>query len=283
LNSHVSVLLDRVLDALGDAGGKSIVDATFGAGGYSGAFLDRGATVIAFDRDPSVAPFADRLKKKYGGKFRFVNDNFSNIAGLRETCDAVVFDFGVSSMQIDGPSRGFSWRFDAPLDMRMNQSSGDSAAALINRSTAGDLARILREYGDAPRAAAIAMAIKEKMPGTTFELRDLIYRPRDIAPVFQALRIAVNDELGEIERALAAVPDLLNPGGICACVTFHSLEARLVKSVFRKWTGAKGDPRLPESEKPAFRQIRAVKPGADEIRDNPRARSAQLRVAIKAG
>jgi len=195
--------------------------------------------------------------------------------------DAIVFDLGISSMQIDTPMRGFSFRFDAPLDMRMG--GGKSATELIENSTVDEIARILRDYGDVKKAGPIARAIKDAAPQTTFQLRDLIYNPKDIAPVFQAIRIAVNDEMGEIERALDAVPDLLAPGGICAVVTFHSLEDRLVKNTFREWTETKGDPRLPVTENSVaqFKLLKTVTPSDAEIAANPRARSAHMRAVRK--
>jgi len=246
LNNHIPVLLGRVLELLGDVSGKTILDATFGMGGYSRAFLERGAKVLAFDRDSSAAPFAEKLADEFGDRFRFANDVFSNIDCCgSDSFDAIVFDFGVSSPQIDTPERGFSWRFDAPLDMRMEQDL-ETAAELIEKLSAAELAGILRDYGDVKKAGILARAMKAALPKTTFALRDLIYDPRDVANVFQSLRIAVNDELGEIERALDAVPDLLADGGKCLCVSFHSLEDRIVKSKFREWTAAAGDPKMPE-------------------------------------
>jgi len=269
--SHIPVLLDKVLETLGDISGKIVVDATFGAGGYSRAFLECGAKVIAFDRDPSVRPLSH-------DNFAFINKPFSEMKSYVEHADAIVFDFGVSSMQIDTPERGFSWRFDAPLDMRMG--GGRTAAELIEKSSVEELAKILRDYGDVRKAIPIARAIKSTLPQTTFALQGLIYNPNDIAPVFQALRIAVNDELGEIRRALDAVHGLLLPAGICACVTFHSLEDRLVKNIFREWTTPAGDPRMPQQ--PAeFKLLPAFRPDETELERNPRARSSHLRAVRK--
>lgn len=277
---HIPVLLNAVLDALGDIQGKTIVDCTFGAGGYSRAFLTRGANVIAFDRDPNALRYVDEIKAQWGDKFRFVPAPFSKISDLEQTVDAIVFDLGISSMQIDTPERGFSFRADAPLDMRMEQ-SGDSAYDLIKNTDVSKLAEILRNYGDVKKANILARAIKDNLPTTTFGLRDLIHTPRDVAPVFQALRIAVNDEMGELERALAVVPDLLNKGGRCICVTFHSLEDRIVKNQFRKWTTAPGDPRLPQVQVADFELIKTALPDDKELEDNPRARSAHMRGVIK--
>jgi len=277
---HIPVLLNDVMAALGDIRGRTVVDCTFGAGGYSRAFLDAGANVVAFDRDPNVRADADAMRAEFGDRFTFVPRPFSALAELPGTFDAIVFDLGISSMQIDIPDRGFSFRGDGPLDMRMS-GAGTSAAELIEQLSVADLARILRDYGDVSRAGVIARAINDAAPKTTFALRDLIHNPRDVAPVFQALRIAVNDEMGEVTRALAAVPDHLHAGGMCICVTFHSLEDRLVKNTFRDWTSAPGDPRMPTVASAPFIAMRAVTPSDAELADNPRARSAHMRGVIK--
>lgn len=277
---HIPVLLDAVLNALGDIDGKTIVDCTFGAGGYSRAFLERGANVIAFDRDPNVVADAEKMHVQYGDRFDFIPHTFSHISDLGRTVDAIVFDLGISSMQIDVPERGFSFRADAPLDMRMSE-SGIDAVQWIEMHSVSELADVLRTYGDMKKANILARAIKEVVPKTTFELRDLIHNPKDVAPVFQALRIAVNDEMGELERALIAVPDLLTSGGKCICVTFHSLEDRIVKNTFRRWTTAPGDPRLPVVASAPFSLIRPAVPTDAELANNPRARSAHMRGVIK--
>ncbi len=277
---HIPVLLNAVMNSLDDIRGKHIVDCTFGAGGYSRAFLDAGASVVAFDRDPNVTDDANELSKKYGNRFRFIPKTFSHISDLDETFDAIVFDLGISSMQIDNAERGFSFRFDAPLDMRMSE-SGITAAQLIEQVSGDELAKILRDYGDVKKATVIARALKEKLPKTTFELRDLIFNPNDIAPVFQALRIAVNDEFGELERALTAVPSRLNIGGKCICITFHSIEDRIVKNTFRNWTTAPGDPRLPTTRPAPFTLIKTTTPSKAETESNPRARSAHMRGVVK--
>lgn len=277
---HIPVLLNSVIDALGDIRGRRILDATFGAGGYTRAFLNAGASVVAFDRDPHVCGDADLIKDEFGVRFEFVPRAFSTICELNDTFDAIVFDLGISSMQIDNPERGFSFRADAPLDMRMS-GDGPTVVDMFDSWTIADITRILRDYGDIKPAAAIARAIKQKMPSTTFELRDLIHNPRDVAPTFQALRIAVNDEMGEIERALVAVPNLLNVGGKCICVTFHSLEDRIVKNTFRNWTTAPGNPRMPQTVQPRFELIRAKTPTKQEIEQNSRARSAHMRGVVK--
>lgn len=277
---HIPVLLSSVMDALGDIRGARIIDATFGAGGYTRAFLDAGASVVAFDRDPNVAADADAIAAQYGERFRFIARPFSAMSELDETFDAIVFDLGISSMQIDVPTRGFSFRADAPLDMRMSQ-SGETAAQLIDRLSASEIADLLREYGDVKKAGVIARAIKDARPQTTLALKELIFNPNDVAPVFQALRIAVNDEMGEIKRALAAVPALIRPGGKCICITFHSLEDRIVKNIFREWTRTPGDPRMPSVADAPFGPMRTIVPSDEELTHNPRARSAHMRGVIK--
>lgn len=275
---HIPVLLDAVKDALGDIRGRTIVDCTFGAGGYSRAFLNAGANVIAFDRDANVLVDAIELKKQYGDRFRFINAPFAEISKLNSNdFDDVVFDLGISSMQIDNGERGFSFRFDAPLDMRMDARCGLTAVDLIKNLSDTELADILYEYGDVKKSRIIANAIKQNLPQTTFELRDLIKNPNDVAPVFQALRIAVNDEMGQIKSALDCVHDSLRVGGRCICVTFHSIEDRIVKNTFRKWTTPDGDPRLPVLVAPEYESLRTVVPSDTELVKNPRARSAHMR------
>ncbi|MBD5400675.1 16S rRNA (cytosine(1402)-N(4))-methyltransferase RsmH [bacterium] len=280
MTKHVPVLLDTVLAALGDICGRNVIDATFGAGGYSRAFLARGANVTAFDRDPNVAADAKALAAEYGDRFTFVPRPFSAMAELDGKYDAIIFDLGISSMQIDIPERGFSFRANGPLDMRMS-ADGMSAADLIAGADVSELARILRDYGDIKKATVLAHAIKDARPQTTMELKELIYNPRDVAPVFQALRIAVNDEMGEVERALGAVPNLLRAHGKCICVTFHSLEDRIVKNTFRAWTTTPGDPRMPQIASAPFASIASRVPTADELAQNPRARSAHMRGVVK--
>ncbi|MCQ2571498.1 MAG: 16S rRNA (cytosine(1402)-N(4))-methyltransferase RsmH [Alphaproteobacteria bacterium] len=275
---HIPVLLNDVLEMLGDIRGHTIVDCTFGAGGYTRAFLERGANVIAFDRDKNVIVGAEQIKKEYGDRFRFINDDFSTINQLDNTeFDDVVFDLGISSMQIDNGDRGFSFRFDGPLDMRMDSGTKHSALDLIKEKSADELADILYEYGDVKKSRLLAKIIKQELPTTTFQLRDLIKNPHDIAPVFQALRIAVNDEMGQIKSALESVHDMLRVGGKCACVTFHSIEDRLVKNTFKQWTTNVGDPRLPETKPAEYKMLKVYTPSDEELNQNPRARSAHLR------
>ncbi len=275
---HIPVLLNDVLETLGDINGCTVVDCTFGAGGYSRAFLESGAKVIAFDRDTNVIADADKLKQEFGDRFQFINAPFSEIKQLSiGDFDDVVFDLGISSMQIDNGERGFSFRFDAPLDMRMDIRTGITAADLINKLTVEELADILYEYGDIKKSHRLATLLKEKQPKTTFELRDLIKVPGDVAPVFQALRIAVNDEMGQLKSALDSVDGLLRSGGRCVCVTFHSIEDRIVKNAFNKWSGPVGDPRLPIVAEPRYKLLKTKTPSKQELDENPRARSAHMR------
>ena len=278
---HIPVLLNSVLDALGDVSGKRIVDCTFGAGGYTRAFLARGAIVTAFDRDPNVVDDANAIRTEFGERFNFIPRAFSALAEMDEKYDAIVFDLGISSMQIDNGERGFSFRMDAPLDMRMDTQNLIPAADLIENISVNELASILRDYGDVKKANILARVIKDARPQTTFGLRDLIHNPKDIAPVFQALRIAVNDEMGELRRALVAVPEHLVVGGKCICVTFHSIEDRIVKNTFRDWTTAPGDPRMPMVVNAPFVAIKTALPDEVELKNNPRARSAHMRGVIK--
>ena len=275
---HTPVLLDSVITALGDIKNRTIVDCTFGAGGYSRAFLERGANVIAFDRDTNVIEDANTIHEEYGDRFRFINAPFAEIKKLKpDDFDDVVFDLGISSMQIDNAERGFSFRFDAPLDMRMDTRSGLNAADLIRNTSVDELADILYEYGDVKKSHLFAGILKEHLPQTTFQLRDLIKNPKDVAPIFQALRIAVNDEMGQIKSALDSVHNLLRSGGRCVCVTFHSLEDRIVKNTFKRWTEVSGDPRLPVLEQAEYKNIKTAVPSKQEIENNIRARSAHMR------
>jgi len=279
---HIPVLLNGVMDTLGDVRGRVIVDCTFGAGGYSRRFLENGAKVIAFDRDKNVVADATQLKSEYGDRFRFINAPFSEITDLdANEFDDIVFDFGISSMQIDNGERGFSFRFNGPLDMRMDESVKYNAADLIGKLSVSELADVLYKYGDIKKSYMFADILKKALPQTTFELRDLIKNPRDIAPLFQALRIAVNDELGQIESALDTVKNKLRAGGRCVCVTFHSIEDRLVKNTFKQWTSVPGNPSMPQVRDAEYKNLRVMTPSDEELEQNPRARSAHLRAVMK--
>ena len=261
---HVPVLLKEAMEALDPRADGLYVDGTFGAGGYARALLDRGARVIALDRDPSAIQAGEALKASAGGQLELVEARFGDLDEVAkrlgvDALDGIVFDIGVSSMQLDEAARGFSLRFDAPLDMRMGR-SGRSAADILRDEDEATIADILFHFGEERAARRIARAIvadREAKPFTsTLELAGLIAR---VAPArrgelthpatraFQALRIAVNDELGELVRGLCAAERLLKPGGRLAVVTFHSLEDRIVKQFLagRSGRGRAASRRLP--------------------------------------
>ena len=299
--AHKPVLLDEVVESLNLAPGRSVVDGTFGAGGYSRAFLDAGANVIAIDRDPSAARFAAPLKAEFPDRFQLVQGRFSdleqhlNVCGL-DACDGVALDLGVSSMQLDEADRGFSFMRDGPLDMRMS-SSGRSAADLVNEDETADLARIFWAYGDERASRHIANVIvrrRAERPFTrTLDLAETVEKAlggRRGAPthpatrVFQALRIAVNDELGGVEAGLQLAERALKPGGRLAVVTFHSLEDRLVKAFFiaragKTPAGSRHLPPVQRGPEPTFTLLfNGARAASDlETFSNPRARSAKLR------
>jgi 16S rRNA (cytosine1402-N4)-methyltransferase len=290
---HLPVLLDEVLRALEPVQGARIVDGTFGAGGYSRALLERGANVTAIDRDPSVTPFAEQLSAEFPERFSFVAGEFGSLDELVQgPIDGVVLDIGVSSMQLDQAERGFSFMREGPLDMRMG-SAGESAADLVNGLEESELANLLFAYGEERKSRRIAHSIvtaRAMAPiGTTTELARLIEKsigrkPGDAHPAtrsFQALRIAVNDEFGQLVEALFASERLLSEGGRLAVVTFHSLEDRIVKRFFDPEKSAPTASRhLPRAESEELRWIdvpKGVKASAAEVARNPRARSAMLR------
>lgn len=296
---HVSVLLDEVVQALAIQTGDTVVDGTFGAGGYTRAFLEAGAKVVAFDRDPSAARFAADLP---GDRFRLVCARFSEMDEVlgEGAVDGVALDLGVSSMQLDEAERGFSFLRDGPLDMRMGD-VGETAADLVNTAEPEDLARILWVYGEEKKSRRIAGAIARRRQDQPFsrtgELADFIEgvlggrRGAKVHPAtrsFQALRIAVNDELGELEAGLAAAERALKPGGRLAVVTFHSLEDRIVKAFLAERAGrtpaaSRHLPPTVDSRDPSFELVfnGARAPGEAEIEANPRARSAKLRAAVR--
>lgn len=302
---HIPVLLAEVIEALAPHDGGVYVDGTFGAGGYSMAVLDAArCTAWGIDRDPGAVARGQALAARRGGDFTMIEGRFGDLdALLRDRgvnqVDGIALDIGVSSMQIDEAERGFSFAKDGPLDMRMEQ-SGPSAADLVNTTEEAALADLIYRYGEERLSRRVAKAIvtarKDKKFERTLELASVIRRvvPKHadgIDPAtrtFQALRIAVNDELGELERGLAAAERLLAPGGRLAVVTFHSLEDRVVKDFMRDRSGEAARPsrHLPQAHGgPAATftlvQRRAVKAGAEETQRNPRARSAKLRAAIR--
>lgn len=302
--SHRPVMLREVLEALNPRAGALYIDATFGGGGYSTALLDAAdCKVVGLDRDPDAAERAQSLAQRYPGRLSFVLGRFGDMLDLLRArgitrADGVAFDLGVSSPQLDDPARGFSFRADGPLDMRMG-TDGPTAADIVNSLPEKALADILFRLGEERRSRAVAHAIvaaRAQKPITrTLELAEIVRRAVGHVPPgidaatrsFQAIRIYTNDELGELDRGLSAAEVLLNPGGRLAVVAFHSLEDRAVKSFLRSRSGA--EPRasrhLPiaarNTPQQSFRLLfrGALTPGADEVSSNPRARSARLRAA----
>lgn len=304
-DSHIPVLGAEVLKGLALERGGTIVDGTFGAGGYSRAILEQSdCSVIAIDRDPSVQVFAKPLVDEFGKRFVLIEGRFSDMQALlkdhaADSVDGIVLDIGVSSMHIDQPERGFSYMSNGRLDMRMS-SEGESAFDLVNGWSAPDLAHIFRLYSDERLAKRIANKIIDARADapieTTFQLRSVVAGAvggrNEIActsRVFQALRIAVNDELGELRSALVAAEVLLAPGGRLCIVTFHSTEDRMVKRFIAERSGkvAAINPsrHMPEIKQdrpePPFLAIsrKAIGPTDEEVSKNARSRSAKLRVA----
>jgi 16S rRNA (cytosine1402-N4)-methyltransferase len=293
---HVPVLIDEVIAALAPAPGETIVDGTFGAGGYTRVLLSSGAQVIAFDRDPDAIAAGEVLALE---GLTLVAADFSAMESELEArgavpVDGVTLDIGVSSMQLDQAERGFSFQSDGPLDMRMAQ-AGMSAADFLNEADEAEIADIIYQYGDEPKSRRVARAIVAARPLTrTGELatvvrRALGYKPHDkkdpATRVFQAIRIHVNRELGELADGLAAAERVLKPGGRLAIVTFHSLEDRMVKRFLRARSGGtpSGSRHLPQASTaaaPSFEAVgRGVRASEAEVARNPRARSATLRTA----
>ncbi|OYW29940.1 MAG: 16S rRNA (cytosine(1402)-N(4))-methyltransferase [Caulobacter sp. 12-67-6] len=296
---HISVLLNEIVDALAPKPGETIIDGTFGAGGYTRAILATGASVVGFDRDPTVLRFTEGLPTD---RFRLIQDRFSRMGEHFEpqSVDGVVLDIGVSSMQLDEAERGFSFMRDGPLDMRMSD-TGPTAADLVNTLDHTELARILYVYGEEHASRRIASFIirrrEERKFERTLDLAHVIERAlggRKGAKVhpatrsFQGLRIAVNEELAELEAGLAAAEQILKPGGRLAVVTFHSLEDRIVKTFLaeragRTPGGSRHLPQAPAGAPSSFQLIanKAIAPGEAELAVNPRARSSKLRAAIR--
>ena len=299
LARHIPVLVRRAVDWLGVHSGGLYVDATFGAGGYTRAILQTaGARVIGIDRDRTAIACGAGLVEDMKGRLDLVEDRFSNlfeVVGDGDAVDGIVFDLGVSSMQLDEAARGFSFRLDGPLDMRMGQ-DGPSAADVVARASPRDLAFIIATLGEEHHARAIARAIvkarTERPIDTTLALAELVAR---VAPAhgsaihpatrtFQALRIFVNDELGEIARGLAAAERVLKPSGRLVVIAFHSLEDRIVKTFLTERSRAPAASRhrpLAAAPPPSFRVLtrRPQMPDEAEIAANSRARSAKLRAA----
>ncbi len=293
---HIPVLIRAILGAVSPVQGVWL-DGTFGAGGYTREFLKAGADkVIAVDRDPLAFEMAEDWIGDYGDRIEPVAGTFSKLDEYGSDLDGVVLDLGVSSMQLDLAERGFSFMRDGPLDMRMSQ-EGPSAADLCNEASEGELADIIYLYGEERASRRIAKAIVKARPViTTGELAKIVEgclprpKPNQSHPAtrtFQALRIAVNDEYGELWQGLMAAERALKPGGQLAVVTFHSVEDRMVKRFIQARAGktANANRYAPETEKEAaaftVKSRKAIGPDAEELAMNPRSRSAKLRVAVR--
>lgn len=303
---HIPVMLNEVLETLAPQEGEIYVDATFGAGGYSQAMLNAAdCRVIAIDRDPEAVEIGRQLEQRFSYRFHILLGCFSEVAALLHSLNikqvnGIVFDLGVSSLQLDQPERGFSFRYDGPLDMRMGK-AGPSAADYINTLSEAELADIFFEYGEERLSKKIAhriVATRREHPFTrTSQLAELV---RSIVPsskqgidpatrVFQALRIKVNGELSELEKALHAAEEILLPGGRLIVVSFHSLEDRCVKEFLREQSGStpSASRHLPMDVKkaaaPTLQLLHrgVIQPSEEEIAKNPRSRSARLRAAIR--
>jgi 16S rRNA (cytosine1402-N4)-methyltransferase len=306
---HVPVLADEVRRLLAVQPGETVVDATFGAGGHAAllaADLKGEGRFVAIDRDPNVRPYFERFRRRAGVSARLLRGDFAvvldQLAGNGFGADAILLDLGVSSMQLDRPERGFSYAVDAPLDMRMDPSAEVSARELVNEASERELQSIFRRYGEERYARQIAREIGRRRRQAPIERTgELVDAVRAAIPaparfgdghpakrVFQALRIAVNDELGALERALPSALDLLRPSGRLAVISFHSLEDRIVKRFLRREErGCVCPPDFPVcvcGREPRLRALhrKAIKPTPAELAANPRAASARLRTARKA-
>jgi 16S rRNA (cytosine1402-N4)-methyltransferase len=305
---HVPVLAAEVRELLAVQPGETVIDATFGAGGHASllaADLEGRGKLIAIDRDPGARAYFDRFAKRTSVQTRFLRGDFAvvleQLAQNGAEADAVLLDLGVSSMQIDRPERGFSYAVDAPLDMRMDPSADVTAAGIVNEATERDLATIFKRYGEERYARQIARAIVRRRKSQRFErTSDLVETIKAAIPaparfgdghpakrVFQALRIAVNDELGSLEAALPAAFSMLRPGGRLGVISFHSLEDRLTKRFMRDLErGCDCPPDFPVcvcGKEPQLRSLsrKAIRPRPPETAANPRASSARLRVGVK--
>lgn len=305
LIEHVPVMLAEVLEALSPSDGGVIIDATFGGGGYAAAVLEAAACdVVGIDRDSEACDRAAPLLKRYQGRLQIVHGRFGDLAKLAlrhqlRHVSGIVFDLGVSSLQLAAPARGFSFRTAGPLDMRMDATAGETAAAAVNRLSERELADVLYRFGEEKASRRIAAAIVRARAvapiSDTARLAEIVRSvlPRSLdgldpaTRTFQALRILVNDELGELDRGLDAAEGLLAPGGRLVVVAFHSLEDRKVKRFLRmRAEGLRRPSRhAPQIElvasAPSFRLLNkhAVRPTTREVAENPRARSARMRAA----
>jgi len=299
-NYHVPVLLEEVVSSLQPADGKLILDGTTGGGGHTKALLDAGASVIACDQDPEALAEISQWLEGYSDRLRLVESNFADIAerlsalGVQEL-DGILLDLGVSSHQLNTPERGFSFQADGPLDMRMSPRIERTAAELVNEASQEELTKIFFEFGEEPAAKRVALRlVKARMRSRIVTTQDLVKAIEVVLPrrgpknpatkIFQALRIAVNEELSVLTKALPSLSQRTKLGGRMAIITFHSLEDRIVKRYFREvsqeWSDRPEWPAARRNPLYAFRLVtsRPVEPSKEEMRRNPRARSAKLRV-----
>ena len=297
---HIPVLCGAVIAQLAPHDGGVYIDGTFGAGGYAAAILAAADTaVVGIDRDPTAIAAGQAQAEAAAGRLTLVRGEFSGLDRIArdvgiEAADGVVLDLGVSSMQLDTPERGFSFRFDGPLDMRMDTTRGESAAEFLARADERHIAEVIRDYGEERFALQVAKALVARRESgqsvrTTRELSDVVagaVKTREAGQnpttrTFQALRIFVNAELEELQQGLNAALELLAPGARLVVISFHSLEDRIVNTFIARESKSVFDRRAPFAEPPPLRlrAIARIKPGDAEVRDNPRSRSAVMRVA----
>lgn len=302
---HIPVLLKEVLENFDLKGSKKVLDCTFGGGGHTRAFLEAfsGIKVVAIDKDPQAGERAKGLLEEYGDRIEFYDMSFDEIDQIKEDeFDCIIFDLGVSSFQLDEPQRGFSFRYEADIDMRLDPRGGPSAAEFLEKATHEDLVKAVRNYGEEECWKRVVSAI-EKARGSgvlksTQSFAELVAeaignkprrKPSKIHPAtktFQGIRMAVNDELGQIEEALPKAFDKLAIGGVLAIISFHSLEDRLIKRFFRRMAGRPEHRRdsIPQDMRQQYAKLinsRPIIASREEVAENPRSRSAKLRILKK--
>jgi len=303
---HISVMVAEVVEALGVKPGGRYIDGTVGAGGHSAAVLDRAgaaARILGIDADPDAIRLAETRLRKYGQAVSLVNDNFVNMGAIAREhgfvpADGILLDLGLSSMQVEAAGRGFSFRLDAPLDMRLNPAQELTAADIVNTYSETELARLIFEYGEERRSRRIARRIIQSRPvHTTLELAQVVAsavggrhgRVHPATKTFQALRIAVNSELANLETALRQAVDLLGHGGRLVVISYHSLEDRIVKQFMKREAAGcvcpPGTPVCKCGRAPTMKLVtkRVIVPSEAEVLMNPRSRSARMRVAERLG